>query len=231
MHKAVIDALLSEREGRQAVALLTWLKSGETRIVHQGDFAALPGNAELLDQAFARDRSQIIDGDDGEVFIHIFNPPLRMVMVGAVHTAQYLAPIARMAGYHVTIVDPRSAFAAQDRFSGVKLVARWPEEVLPEIGLDPRTAFLTLTHDPKIDDPALVFALASDAFYIGALGSKRTHAKRHERFKSQGVSEAAMVRIHAPIGLNIGAVGPVEIAMSIMAEITAVLRGKAGGNT
>ena len=154
--------------------------------------------------------------------------PLKMVAVGAVHTAQFISPMAELAGYDVTIVDPRSAFASDERFPGVKIVAEWPDQALPEIGLDTRTAFLALTHDPKIDDPALTIALASEAFYIGALGSKRTNAKRHERLTGQGIGEDAIARIHAPIGLNIGAIGPVEIAISIMAQVTAVLRGKVG---
>ena len=170
----------------------------------------------------------MLEGADGDVFVHVFNPPLRMVVVGAVHTAQFLVPMATLADYDVTIIDPRTAFASEERFPNVNLVTEWPDQALAEFGLDTRTAFLALTHDPKIDDPALGVALASEAFYIGALGSKRTHAKRVERLVAQGISEQAIGRIHAPIGLNIGAVGPVEIAMSIMAEVTAVLRGKSG---
>ena len=145
---------------------------------------------------------------------------------GAVHIAQALIPIARQAGYDVIVVDPRTAFASEERFVGVPRDARWPDEALPEIGLDARTAFIALTHDPKIDDPALQIALPSDVFYVGALGSTRTHAKRIDRLSQLGVSKDALERINAPIGLDIGAVGPVEIAISIMAEVTAALRGK-----
>ena len=228
MRKAVIDQLLADREVRQPAAVLTWLQSGEQKLVHPGDTGSLAELADALAQAFRLDKSQTVAGPDGEIFINVYNPPLRMVIVGAVHTAQFLAPMAKMAGYDVTIVDPRTAFASEERFPGVRLVGEWPDQALPEIGLDSRTAFLALTHDPKIDDPALSFALDSDAFYVGALGSKRTHAKRRDRLIEQGVGEDEIARIHAPIGLNIGAVGPVEIAMSIMGEVTAVLRGRDG---
>ena len=228
MRREVINQLLADRKVRQPAAVLTWLDSGEQKLVHPDDAGSLPELSEALVQAFRLDKSQTVAGPEGEVFINVYNPPLRMVIVGAVHTAQFLVPMAEMAGYDVTIVDPRTAFASEERFPGVKLAADWPDQALPEIGLDTRTAFLALTHDPKIDDPALVYALESEAFYVGALGSKRTHAKRRDRLMEQGVSEEAMARIHAPIGLDIGAVGPVEIAMSIMGEVTAVLRGRDG---
>ena len=142
----------------------------------------------------------------------------------AVHISQALAPIARLLGYDVTIVDPRTAFATAERFPNVRLIAQWPDEALPPLGIDRYTAFVALTHDPKIDDPALTHALARDCFYIGALGSKKTHARRIERLKGQGVSDEALGRIHAPIGLDISAVSPPEIAVAIMGEITARLR-------
>lgn len=226
MHRQVVEQLMADRSVRRPAAVLTWLASGEQRVIHWDDIAAMPELGDELAQAIRLDRSQTLQGPDGEVFVHVFNPPLQMVVVGAVHTSQFLAPMAELADYDVTIVDPRTAFASEERFPGVSLVTEWPDQALPQIGLDARTAFLALTHDPKIDDPALAYALESDAFYIGALGSKRTHAKRCDRLTSQGVSEEAIGRIHAPIGLDIGAVGPVEIAMSIMAEVTAVLRGK-----
>ncbi len=151
-------------------------------------------------------------------------PPPRLVVTGAVHISQALAPVARLIGYDVTVVDPRTAFASPERFPDVKLIPQWPDEALPPLGVDRYTAFAALTHDPKIDDPALLHALSRDCFYIGALGSKKTHARRLERLKAQGVTEAALSRIHAPIGLAIGAVSPPEIAVAIMAEITASLR-------
>jgi xanthine dehydrogenase accessory factor len=141
-----------------------------------------------------------------------------------VHISQALAPIARLLGYDVTIVDPRTAFASIERFPDVKVIAEWPDKALPPLGIDRYTAFVALTHDPKIDDPALSHALARDCFYIGALGSKKTHARRVERLKAEGIKDADIARIHAPIGLNIGAVSPAEIAVSIMGEITARLR-------
>lgn len=228
MQRQVVEQLMSDRAERRPAAVLTWLASGEQRIIHAEDIAATPDLNEGLTEALRLDRSRVLEGADGDVFVHVFNPPLRMVVVGAVHTAQFLVPMATLADYDVTIIDPRTAFASEERFPNVNLVTEWPDQALAEFGLDTRTAFLALTHDPKIDDPALGVVLASEAFYIGALGSKRTHAKRVERLLAQGISEQAIGRIHAPIGLNIGAVGPVEIAMSIMAEVTAVLRGKSG---
>jgi xanthine dehydrogenase accessory factor len=221
--KTIAEEIVAARASRQPVALLTWLESGAQRVVRPGEDAGL---GEALPEAFRRDRSGVAETFEGEVFIRVYNPPLRMIVIGAVHTAQYLAPLAKMAGYDVTIVDPRGAFATDLRFPDVRLIAEWPDEVLPALGLDARTAFVALTHDPKIDDVALRLALASDTFYIGALGSTRTHAKRLERLASQGAEQASLARIHAPIGLDIGAQGPAEIALSIMGEVTAVLRGK-----
>ena len=151
-------------------------------------------------------------------------PPPRLVITGAVHISQALAPIAKLLGYDVTIVDPRTAFATIERFPEVKVIAEWPDQALPPLGIDRYTAFVALTHDPKIDDPALTHALARDCFYIGALGSRKTHARRVERLKAQGVAESAIARIHSPIGLDITAVSPPEIAVAIMGEITARLR-------
>jgi xanthine dehydrogenase accessory factor len=151
-------------------------------------------------------------------------PPPRLVVTGAVHISQALAPIAALLGYDVVIVDPRTAFATPERFPDVKVIAEWPDVALPPLGVDRYTAFVALTHDPKIDDPALLHAFSRDCFYIGALGSRKTHARRIERLKGQGASEADLARIHAPIGLDIGAVSPPEIAVSILAEVTAALR-------
>ena len=158
------------------------------------------------------------------MFFTVHVPPPRLVVIGAVHISQALAPMAALLDYDVTIIDPRTAFASPERFPAVKLIAEWPEVALPPLNVDRYTAFVALTHDPKIDDPALLHALARDCFYIGALGSKKTHGRRIERLKAQGVSEASLARIHAPIGLRIGAVSPPEIAVSIMGEITARLR-------
>jgi xanthine dehydrogenase accessory factor len=154
--------------------------------------------------------------------VHV--PPPRLVVTGAVHISQALAPIAKILGYDVVIVDPRTAFATPERFPDVTVIAEWPDKALPPLAIDGYTAFVALTHDPKIDDPGLLHALSRDCFYVGALGSRKTHARRVERLKAQGLSEAVIARIHAPIGLAIGAVSPPEIAVAIMAEITARLR-------
>ncbi|MBZ0262037.1 MAG: XdhC family protein, partial [Hyphomicrobiales bacterium] len=160
----------------------------------------------------------------GGEFVHIHNPPLRLVIIGAVHIAQGVIPMARQAGYDITVIDPRGAFATGARFPDITLHTTWPEDVLPAIGVDARTAFLALTHDPKIDDPALSIALKSECFYIGALGSKKTQASRVERLQKMGFTDEVIARIHGPIGLPIGAKGAAEIAISIMAEMTRSLR-------
>ncbi len=223
MHSTIAGQIIEARASRRPVALLTSLASGAQRLVTPDDDAGLGG---ALADAFRRDKSGTVETPEGEVFIRVYNPPLRMLVIGAVHTAQFLVPLAAMLDYDVTIIDPRGAFATDERFPGVKLVAEWPDEVLPELGLDARTALIALTHDPKIDDVALKLALASDIFYIGALGSTRTHAKRLDRLKAQRIAEETLARIHAPIGLAIGAQGPAEIALSIMSQVTGVLRGK-----
>jgi len=169
---------------------------------------------------FAADRSAVIDGR----FVHIFNRPLRLIVVGAVHIAQPLVQIAQMAGYQPIIVDPREAFGNPDRFPGLTIFNDWPDAVLNALAIDRRTAVVTLAHDPKIDDAALAVALKSSAFYVGSLGSKRTHAKRVERLKNAGFDAAEIGRIHGPVGLPIKAANPVEIAISIIAQMTQILR-------
>ncbi len=165
--------------------------------------------------------------EDGHTFVAVHNPPLRLIVVGAVHIAQALVPMARITGYDPAIIDPREAFASSERFPGEKILSDWPDEAVAKLGLDSRTAIVLLTHDPKLDDPALEAALAAGVFYIGALGSTRTHAKRVERMQKAGFTKDQIARIHGPIGLDIGAAGPSEIAVAILAEMTAVLRGKA----
>jgi xanthine dehydrogenase accessory factor len=228
MRRAVLAELMDCIENRWPALTVSDLANGDVRLVRSGDVSREGALEPELREALRTDRSRTVKTGAGEVFINVFNPPLRMVMVGAVHISQALIPLAQRAGYDVTVVDPRTAFATPERFAGVKLLAEWPDEVIPRLGLDRRTAVILLTHDPKIDDPALKLALTTDAFYIGALGSPRTHAKRVERLKAEGFDDAAIARIHAPIGLDIGAVGPVEIALSILAEVTAVLRGRGG---
>jgi len=180
--------------------------------------------AAAVRQALADDRSTLIETPEGKVFIEVFNPPLRLMVVGAVHIAQPLARIAALAGYAVTVIDPRSAFASTERFPGVELSTEWPDEAMARLKPDRRTAVVTLTHDPKVDDPALIAALRSPAFYIGALGSKKTHAARLKRLAEAGFKDGECARIHGPVGLDIGATSPAEIAVSILAEITATLR-------
>ena len=173
-----------------------------------------------LSGRFRADRS----GFEGARFVTIHNPPLRMIVIGAVHIAQALAPMARLAGHDVTLIDPRPAFAAEARFPGEKLIESYPDEVAGGLALDARSAVVTLSHDPKIDDPAIRAALDSDAFYLGCLGSPRTHAKRLDRLRAEGLDAASLARIHAPVGLDIGARSPAEIAVAVMAEVTAALR-------
>ncbi|HKF12999.1 MAG TPA: XdhC family protein, partial [Xanthobacteraceae bacterium] len=203
--------------------VVTDVASGDQRLVKQADIARDP-LAELLDKHIRSGKSGMEETPHGKVFLTVHVPSARLVITGAVHISQALAPIAGLLGYDVTIVDPRTAFASPERFPDVKVIAEWPDVALPPLGIDHYTAFVALTHDPKIDDPALTHALARDCFYIGALGSKKTHARRIERLKAQGLSDGALARIHAPIGLAIGAVSPSEIAVAIMGEITAELR-------
>jgi xanthine dehydrogenase accessory factor len=223
MRLDILKSLNAERAARRAAVIVTDMASGDQRFVKGADIAGDPLH-EKLDAHLRSGKSGIEETPRGRVFLTVHVPPPRLVVIGAVHISQALAPVARLLGYDVTIVDPRTAFASPERFPDVKLIAQWPDEALPPLGVDRYTAFVALTHDPKIDDPALLHALARDCFYIGALGSKKTHARREERLKAQGVTDAAFSRIHAPIGLAIGAVSPPEIAIAIMGEITASLR-------
>jgi xanthine dehydrogenase accessory factor len=223
MRLDILHSLNTERAARRAAVVVTDIATGAQRFVAAADVAGDPLR-EVLEAHLRSGKSGMEETAQGRVFLTVYVPPARLVITGAVHISQALAPVARLVGYDVTIVDPRTAFASPDRFPDVKLIAQWPDEALPPLAIDRYTAFVALTHDPKIDDPALLHALARECFYIGALGSKKTHARRLERLRAQGVSEAALARIHAPIGLAIGAVSPPEIAISIMGEITASLR-------
>lgn len=220
MRAELLHLLAKARSERQAVAVITNLATGGQTWVLRNDVQ----NNAALEKAFRFDKSGVEKTPDGEIFISIHNPKLRLVIIGAVLIAQNVIPMAEAAGYDVAVIDPRGAFATGARFPNVSLHAEWPDEVLPGIGLDGRTAILALTHDPKIDDPALDLALRSEVFYIGALGSKKTQNARVERLKARGFTDQQIGRIHGPIGLNIGAVGAVEIAISIMAEMTQKLR-------
>jgi xanthine dehydrogenase accessory factor len=223
MRLDILHALNAERAARRAAIVVTDVASGDQRFVAAADVAADPLR-EVLGARLRSGKSGMEETAQGRVFLTVHVPSARLVVIGAVHISQALAPVAQLLGYDVTIVDPRTAFASPERFPDVKVIAEWPDVALPPLGVDRYTAFVALTHDPKIDDPALAHALARDCFYIGALGSKKTHARRLERLKAGGVPEAALARIHAPIGLPIGAVSPPEIAVAIMAEITASLR-------
>ena len=226
MQLDILRTLNVERAARRPVVVVTDLGSGSQRLVKAADVARDPLR-ELLEKRIRSGKSGTEETAQGKVFFTVHVPPPRLVITGAVHISQALAPIGRLLGYDVTIVDPRTAFASIERFPGVKVIADWPDVALPPLGIDRYTAFVALTHDPKIDDPALTHALARDCFYIGALGSRKTHGRRIERLKVQGLSDAALARIHAPIGLEIGAVSPPEIAVAIMGEITARLRQSA----
>jgi xanthine dehydrogenase accessory factor len=220
----ILKSLNTERAARRAAVVVTNEATGEQRLVKAADVAKDPLK-ELIEKHIRSGKSGMEeDTPQGKVFLTVHVPAPRIVVTGAVHISQALAPIAKILGYDVTIVDPRTAFATPERFPDVKLLAEWPDVALPPLGVDRYTAFIALTHDPKIDDPALTHALARDCFYIGALGSRKTHGRRLERLKGQGFSDADLARIHAPIGLNIGAVSPAEIAVAILGEITARLR-------
>ncbi|WP_370244381.1 XdhC family protein [Salipiger sp.] len=209
--EALLADLCAARAARAPVAYVVDLDTGARRLERDG-----------FETRFRMDRSGF--EEDSRTFVAIHNPPLRLIVVGAVHIAQALVPMARIAGYDPAIVDPRETFGAQARFPGETLLNDWPDEAVEQLGLDSRTALVLLTHDPKLDDPALTLALRSGCFYIGALGSTRTHAKRVARMQEAGFSEAEIARIHGPVGLDIGAAGPSEIAVSILAEMTGVLR-------
>lgn len=217
MKRATLEALLGARRAQRPVALATDLASGEQRVLE-------PAASEAAREALRRDECMHAEEGGRRWFLQPWNPPLRMIVVGAVHIAQPLAAMAALAEYAVTIVDPRAAFATGERFPGVALANEWPDAALRALVPDARTAVVVLTHDPKLDDPALAVALRSPAFYVGALGSRKTHAARLARLREHGLSEAELARIHAPVGLAVGARSPAEIAVSILAEATAVLR-------
>ena len=209
---AVLEDLVAARAARRPVAYVADLEGAARRLAPVAEFA----------ERFRMDRSGL--EEDGRTFVHVHNPPLRMLVVGAVHIAQALVPMARIAGHDVAVIDPRPAFGAAARFPDTDIVEDWPDEALAQLCLDARTAVVTLTHDPKLDDPAIRAALGSDVYYLGCLGSSRTHAKRVARLTEAGFTQAQIARIHAPVGLDIGARGPGEIAVSVLAEVTQRLR-------
>jgi xanthine dehydrogenase accessory factor len=222
----LLETLNTERAARRAVVVVTDTANGAQRLVKAADIGKDPLKP-LLDKRLRMGKSGMEETPQGRVFLTVHVPSPQLVITGAVHISQTLAPIGLLLGYAVTIVDPRTAFATVERFPDAKVVAEWPDVALPPLNVDRYTAFVALTHDPKIDDPALLHALSRECFYIGALGSKKTHAKRVTRLKEAGLTDADIGRINAPIGLAIGAVSPAEIAVAIMGEITATLRQRA----
>jgi len=223
MRLDILRSLNAERAARRAAIVVTAVDSGEQRFVPAAEVRDDPLR-ERMEARLRSGRSGMEDSPEGRVFLTVHVPPPRLVVTGAVHISQALAPVAKLLGYDVVVVDPRTAFATPERFPDVQLIAEWPEVALPPLGVDSYTAFAALTHDPKIDDKALVHALSRGCFYVGALGSKKTHASRLARLRAMGADEDALARIHAPVGLAIGAASPPEIAVAIMAEITAALR-------
>ena len=224
MKKETLQAVLDRIAAKRAVVLATHLGSGEQRLLEPGE-GDNPVERAHVEQALKLDACVATDADTGPpLFYQPFNPPLRMIVVGAVHIAQPLSAMAALAGYEVTVVDPRESFAAADRFPGVTLNLQWPDEALEALKLDARCAVVTLTHDPKLDDPALKTALRSDAFFIGSLGSRKTHASRLRRLARAGFSESELARAKGPVGLPIGARSPSEIAVSVLAQVTEALR-------
>ncbi len=234
MKRILLERLLAARAAKHPAALVTELSSGRQALLTDsklsGDLGLGDDQVAALRAAIAADRSGTLAGDD-MLFVRIFNPPLRMIVVGAVHIAQILVPMSALAGYEVTVVDPRQSWATASRFPDVELTTDWPDDALQRLNLDRRCAVVTLTHDPKLDDPALAVALRSDVFYIGALGSKRTHAKRLARLKQEGFGDAELASIHGPVGLAIGAKSPAEIAVSILAQITQALHAEGTSRT
>ena len=225
MKRATLDALVEGREARRALVRLLWIESGEERILT--DTSEVEDDEELataVRDALRTDRASLFETASGQVFVHPSNPPLRLAIVGAVHIAQRLTRLALDLGYAVTIIDPRRGFLTEARFPGVTRVHDWPDDALRNFELDARSALVTLSHDAKIDEPALDVALRSPCFYVGALGSRRTQQKRRDRLAEAGMTDEELARIHGPVGLDLGARSPAEIALSIAAELTATLR-------
>lgn len=228
MKAPLLSALREALAARRQTALVTDLDSGAQALFDaesvQGDLALTPAEAAAVSGRLRVGASGLMDGER-PLFIDVHEPPPRIIVIGAVHVTQHLIALAKVIGLDVIVIDPRTVFATPERFPGVRLITEWPDDALPEVGLDAHTAVVTLTHDPKLDDPALRLALLSPAFYVGALGSRKTHVKRMERLGDAGLSRDTIARLRAPVGLNIGATGPAEIALSIIAEITALRRG------
>lgn len=228
MDLTLLSAMNAARAARRAVVLATDLATGAGELLFAEDLATAPRAGTALGEAAAeamrKGRSGLAEIEGRRVFLTVSAPPVRVVAIGAVHISQAMVPFCRELGFDLTVIDPRTAFATPERFPGITLLAQWPDEALKSVPLDRYTAFVALTHDPKIDDPGLVAALRSECFSIGALGSRKTHARRVERLTAAGFGSETIARIHAPIGLDIGAMSPAEIALSIVGEIVADLR-------
>jgi xanthine dehydrogenase accessory factor len=226
MKLALLKDLNALRAARRGGVLVTDLASGDQRLVTEETLGADP-LGEQAEAALRAGRSAMLEVEGRKVFLNVQAPPIRLVIVGAVHVAQALAPMAALCGHDVTIIDPRTAFAAPERFPDARVIAKWPDEAIAELGgFDRHTALAAITHDPKVDDPALVAALKAGCFYIGALGSRKTHGRRVERLMAAGFSADEIARIRAPIGLDIGSVSPAEIALSVLAQIVEAQRKK-----
>lgn len=227
MKRVLLERLRTAVSAKRAAVLASDLETGEQWLLEDGDANAPDGIGDALRSearaALRADRAVAVEVGGRRFFLNVFPPPRRLIVVGAVHIAQALVPAATLVGFEVVVVDPRLAFAASQRFPGVRLSLQWPDEGVAELAPDARTAVVTLTHDPKLDDPALAVALRSDAFYVGALGSRRTHARRLERLRAQGFGPEALARITGPVGLAIGARTPAEIAIAIVADLIARL--------
>jgi xanthine dehydrogenase accessory factor len=230
MTRDLLSRLLADVAAKRPAVLATDLATGEARLLHPFDPepGLDPALAAAARETATNDASTTIETAGGAVFLRVYSPPVRVVIVGAVHIAQPLAEMVRLAGYEPVVVDPRRAFATEARFAGAPLVREWPDEALARLGLDRRTAVVAMTHDPKIDDPALAAALRSEAFYVGALGSRKTQAARRERLRGMGFTDADLARIHGPVGLPIGARSPGEIAVSILSQLVGALRVPGG---
>jgi xanthine dehydrogenase accessory factor len=224
MDLSILAALNAERAARRPAILVTAMEGGAQRLVTAAELAADP-LAALLDKQLRMGKSALVEAEGSQFFLTVQAPHPRVVVTGAVHISQAMAPMAELLDLDLVIIDPRTAFATPERFPDVTLLTEWPDAALARLRLDAYTAFVALTHDPKIDDPGLEAALRSECFYVGALGSRKTHGRRVERLTAAGFDEAAIARIHAPIGLDIGAVSPAEIALSILGEIVSTLRG------
>lgn len=230
MNREILEALLEACRRGTACALVRDLRSGKQALVSTsetlGNLTIDFNNKQRVLQAVSEDASGRLPEPNQDLFVQVFNPAVRLIVIGAVHIAQALAPMAALAGYTVTVIDPRRAFATDQRFPGVTLLNEWPDEGLEALKPDRRTAVVTLTHDPKLDDAALSVALRSQCFYIGSLGSRKTHQARLNRLKRLGFGDGELARIHGPVGLAIGALTPAEIAVSILGQITQVRRAK-----